>query len=153
MSEIGRFLEKASDEYNKEKNLLEFIFEPEKEVTSCRVLTYVNSLKNVLANYTINPIVHESSPCRSKIIAKLTYDHAGFESIGFRLLTSFAGPGETNKRISSGQKGLRECLNLELFGVEFDKEGWRTPTKLEQEAGYKAACNLSVPSGYKPRRR
>ncbi len=151
VSSLGNFLREQVDDINKNGHQLEFQYLPEDDAKDCFVLTLVSSLKNLLSNYTIEPILKETSLHSSLIKVYRVQDGISPEKIVFRLLTSFGDPLESQKLISLGRSGSGERLNMERFGVKFDPK-WDWPSEAEQRDGFKAAWELKVMSGYMPRR-
>ena len=130
-------------------NDLDFQFNADKEILDSTILCYINSVLNILANHTIDPMANKQEKYKSKIIV---YQDAKEESLTklmvFRLLTNFDSLQTTNKKIFETKRGLRELINIEIFGAIIKRKEWFSPDQQELQEGYTACWEILFPTGY-----
>lgn len=149
IANIKKYLEDEAEKKGGKR--LRFTFSVTDEVKKCKVLTNVRGLLNCLANLTINPVndpERESKTYASRIEVRLLKEMKGIDRLTFRLVTNFASFEDTRFAILNGPSISAERSTLETFGVKFAEV---EPPVSEEEAGFTAAYELSVMTGFVPR--
>jgi len=147
---LRKYLEDRAKQLGKDR--LDFSYEPLADTKHSHVLIHGQRLRIHLANLAIDRMGKVKTKHKSRIEVSRKQDEKGKDSIVFRILTNFAPLEETIQLTTHGQSIKTDQFRLEPFGAKFD-EKWRKPSNREQELGFTAAYEFSVPSGFVTRRK